>query len=313
MTETASERVPRHGVRILVIWLALCLIAVPLIVFVLGDHLPPGRMSAEASDQTNANIVLMALLVPIALLVVVYFVYSLVVFRAHGESLEDGPPDHGNGVIQLTWVGATAIIVLALAVWGSFTLVQTAHGAGGGQGPSPSAKPDGYKTALPVQVIGQQWTWTFRWPAYGAFETKDIELPLDRLIAFHVTSLDITHSFWAYELGVKADAVPGVDNVAYVTPRKLGRFMIRCAELCGLWHGHMALPRAGREHVRLQSVGRPGEDGEPAERARSRALPAHLLPGASAPCRLIEEISRARRLTTKRRGPSGAACSASTS
>ena len=109
MTETASERVPRHGVRILVIWLALCLIAVPLIVFVLGDHLPPGRMSAEASDQTNANIVLIALLVPIALLVVVYFVYSLVVFRAHGESLEDGPPDHGNGVIQLTWVGATAM------------------------------------------------------------------------------------------------------------------------------------------------------------------------------------------------------------
>jgi cytochrome c oxidase subunit 2 len=56
-----------------------------------------------------------------------------------------------------------------------------------------------------------------------------------------VTSLDVTHSFWAYELGVKADAVPGVDNVAYVHPRKLGRFQIRCAELCGLWHGHMAL------------------------------------------------------------------------
>jgi hypothetical protein len=74
MSEIAGQRVPRHGVRILVIWLVLCVIAVPLIVFVLGDHLPPGRMSVEASDQTNANTVLMALLVPIALLVVVYFV-----------------------------------------------------------------------------------------------------------------------------------------------------------------------------------------------------------------------------------------------
>ena len=62
---------------------------------------------------------------------------------------------------------------------------------------------------------------------------------MDRLVAFHVTSLDITHSFWAYRLGVKADAVPGVDNIAYVTARKTGSFTIRCAELCGLWHGHM--------------------------------------------------------------------------
>jgi cytochrome c oxidase subunit 2 len=38
---------------------------------------------------------------------------------------------------------------------------------------------------------------------------------------------------------VKADAIPGVDNIAFVHPRKLGNFSIRCAELCGLWHGHM--------------------------------------------------------------------------
>ena len=30
-----------------------------------------------------------------------------------------------------------------------------------------------------------------------------------RLIEFHVTSLDVIHSFWAYQLGVKADANPG--------------------------------------------------------------------------------------------------------
>src|SRR5207302_5027374 len=46
-------------------------------------------------------------------------------------------------------------------------------------------------------------------------------------------------SFWAYQLGVKADAVPGVDNVAFVHTRDPGNFTIRCAELCGLWHGHM--------------------------------------------------------------------------
>ena len=64
-------------------------------------------------------------------------------------------------------------------------------------------------------------------------------LPVGREIEFHVTSLDAIHSFWAYELGVKADANPGVDNVAFVKVKKPGTFQIRCAELCGLWHGYM--------------------------------------------------------------------------
>jgi len=96
-------------------------------------------MSAEASAQTDANTVLTALLAPIILLVGVHFVYSLVVFRVRDDTLEDGPPIRGHGPTQMAWVLLTAVIVVALAVWGSYTLVQSAHGAGGGQGPSPSA------------------------------------------------------------------------------------------------------------------------------------------------------------------------------
>jgi cytochrome c oxidase subunit 2 len=58
----------------------------------------------------------------------------------------------------------------------------------------------------------------------------------------HVTSTDVLHSFWAYQLGVKADANPGVDNVAYVTTMHTGPFQVRCAELCGIWHGNMSDP-----------------------------------------------------------------------
>jgi cytochrome c oxidase subunit 2 len=236
-----GQRFSRHAVRIVAIWAVLSAISVPLIVLVLGPHLPPGRMTAEAGSQTDANTLLTALLAPIMLVVIVYFVYSLVVFHERGDAIEDGPPIRGHGPTQMAWVLVTAVIVLTLAVWGSYTLVESARGAGGGQGPSPTDLPKGHKQALPIQVIGQQWAWTFRFPTYGAFETKHLDLPVGKVIAFHVTSLDVTHSFWAYELGVKADAVPGVDNVAYVTPRKLGRFTIRCAELCGLWHGHMAM------------------------------------------------------------------------
>jgi cytochrome c oxidase subunit II len=30
-----------------------------------------------------------------------------------------------------------------------------------------------------------------------------------------------------------------VDNVVFVKPTKLGTFDVRCAELCGIWHGYM--------------------------------------------------------------------------
>jgi cytochrome c oxidase subunit 2 len=51
--------------------------------------------------------------------------------------------------------------------------------------------------------------------------------------------MDVVHSFWAYQLAVKADANPNVDNVAYVKTRGPLTFNVRCAELCGVWHGYM--------------------------------------------------------------------------
>src|SRR5205823_4196633 len=79
-----------------------------------------------------------------------------------------------------------------------------------------------------------------RYPAYGGVETSKLELPAHRLVEFHVTSVDVIHSFWAFQLGVKADANPGFDNIAYVKTRGTRNFDIRCAELCGVWHGYMS-------------------------------------------------------------------------
>ena len=64
-------------------------------------------------------------------------------------------------------------------------------------------------------------------------------LPDNTTIAFHVTSLDVIHGFWAYQLGVKADANPQLDNIAYTSTRPARPFTVRCDELCGLWHGAM--------------------------------------------------------------------------
>ena len=74
---------------------------------------------------------------------------------------------------------------------------------------------------------------------YGGFETTNLVLPTNTWVQFNVTSIDVIHSFWAYQLGVKADANPGVNNVAFTKIDHTGTFVVRCAELCGLWHGAM--------------------------------------------------------------------------
>ncbi|MBV9208331.1 MAG: cytochrome c oxidase subunit II [Actinobacteria bacterium] len=238
---------PRHWLRLLSIWFVLALAADLLIWFVWRPHLPPGTMSDAARHQQFDIAVLAIGAAPVLIAVLVYFIYAIVVWRARPGDEEDGPPIFGHTKIQLAWILGTGTIVLGLAVFGTVELIVPA-GAGAGQGPSPIWKlagkqsptwTPGTNTMLQVQAIGQQWTWTYRYPQFGGLESTDLMLPVDTPVTFHVTSLDVIHSFWAYQLGVKADANPGVDNVAYVTPKQTGAVTVRCNELCGIWHGAM--------------------------------------------------------------------------
>ncbi len=228
---------PRHGLRIFAIWLPLAIIADLLIWFVWYPHMPPGRMSDQAHGQSFDITVMALLCAPVLLFVWVFAAYALTTWRRRPGDNEDGPPIARNTRIQATWITVTSVIVLSLFVFGTVELIVPA-GAGAGEGPSPIWKPSG-SNFLQVQAIAQQWTWSYRYPQFGGMETTQLLLPLNRQVEIHVTSLDVIHSFWAYQLGVKADANPGVDNIAYFKPQQLGTFIVRCNELCGIWHGAM--------------------------------------------------------------------------
>jgi cytochrome c oxidase subunit 2 len=231
----------RHFRRFVLIWLVASVILTPIMIFIFAPIVPPGQGSVQASGQVLDNTVLFGLSTPIALAVVIFFVYALVAFRERDpEAVVDGPAIRGNAVVQLWWLVVTVSVVLFLAGYATYRMF--VDGAGGGQGPIPASVPVSSSTGQPlqVQVIAQQWEFTYRYPSYGGVETSRLELPAHRLIEFHVTSLDVIHSFWAYQLAVKADANPGFDNIAYVKTRGPRNFDIRCAELCGVWHGYMS-------------------------------------------------------------------------
>ena len=56
---------------------------------------------------------------------------------------------------------------------------------------------------------------------------------------FEVTSKDVTHGFWPVQLGVQVDANPGFTTTIAASPNKLGKFDVRCSQLCGLNHAYM--------------------------------------------------------------------------
>jgi cytochrome c oxidase subunit 2 len=226
---------PNHWRRFATLWIVASVIATPLVVLLIGPIMPPGSGTVQAQGHRTDHTVLLGAATPVLLLVVLYLIYAIVAFRQPKGGALEGPAIRGNARVQTTWLIVTSILVLVLAGYGTIRLEE--DGAGSGGGPSPLVVPKGKK--LQVQVIGQQWEFTYRWPEYGGVETPHIELPVGQQVEMHVTSLDVIHSFWAFQLGVKADANPGVDNVAFVKPTKEMTFEVRCSELCGIWHGAM--------------------------------------------------------------------------
>ena len=66
-----------------------------------------------------------------------------------------------------------------------------------------------------------------------------MELPLGETAAIAVTSSDVNHAFWIPDMLFKRDAIPGRVTSFDLTPSKLGTFLGRCGEFCGLDHALM--------------------------------------------------------------------------
>ncbi len=227
---------PNHARRFTILWVVSTIIALPIVILVIGPMLGGPDGSVQAGDQGTTMTVMAAIATPVLLLVGLFLIYASIYFRQQPGAVLEGPAVRGDSRIQTTWIIVTSLMVLSIAIYGSIELV-SGNGVGSGSGSSPLTSPSGHKVT--VQVIAQQWYFTYRWPEYGGVETPHLVLPVNENVELNVTSLDVIHSFWAYQLGVKADANPDVNNIAYVKPTHEQTFEVRCAELCGIWHGAM--------------------------------------------------------------------------
>jgi cytochrome c oxidase subunit II len=218
-----------------------------LILAIAGDiglslaPMPPGQASDLASDESFVIKLLALIAWPVFSAVLAALFFTLVVNRtAPPQGEVSAEALRGNTRIQTIWIASTLVVVLSLAVYGTVALAKDEPGNGISTVSAALPQPANTSQPLEVQVIAQQWWFTYRYPSYGGIESAQLVLPVGQKIEFHVTSLDVVHSFWFYALGVKADAVPLNDNIVSATPTQTGTYRVQCSELCGLWHGNMA-------------------------------------------------------------------------
>jgi cytochrome c oxidase subunit 2 len=203
--------------------------------------IPPGQASDLASSESLTILLLAEIAWPVFSAVLAAMFFTMVVNKMAPPTDEVSAAElRGNTRVQTTWIVTTAVVVLSLAVYGTVALAIDQPGAGISTDSASLPMPTSTSQPLEVQVIAQQWWFTYRYPTYGGIETAQLVLPVNQKIQFHITSLDVVHSFWFYALGVKADAVPLNDNVVTATPTETGTYRVQCSELCGLWHGNMA-------------------------------------------------------------------------
>ncbi len=159
-------------------------------------------------------------------LIVVFVLYSVVVFRRRPGDESDGEHFEGNTKLEIVWTVIPLIIVMGLSFAGAQTLADVER-----RDPQ----------AIEVNVVASQWNWRFEYPDYGII-TNELVLPKDQQILLHMRSEDVIHSFWVPEFRVKQDVLPGDEDFTRdlrVTPNEYGEYRLRCAELCGQLHYNM--------------------------------------------------------------------------
>lgn len=149
-------------------------------------------------------------------------------------------------LLAVTTAGVAAMLAPGLFVWAKFVDIPA--------------------DALTVEVVGQQWHWTYRFPGQDGklgrvragligsgnpfgidpsdphgqddilIDSSEVRLPLGRPVRLQLRSKDVLHNFAVAEIRIKMDLVPGMITQAWFTPIRTGSFDLLCQELCGIAH-----------------------------------------------------------------------------
>jgi cytochrome c oxidase subunit II len=231
--------------------------------------LMPVAASEEAAHIDGLFNAMMTISTGLFLLVQGVIVYSAIAFRRKPGELGDGLAIEGNVPLEILWTAIPAAIVIWISIY-SFEIYNemggfdpdtagghhAMHGMPAGKGSAMAAGMDpqaptqlalgigaspnnqGKAAGVNVNALGLQYAWIFTYPDTN-ITSGELHIPVGEEVQMNITAQDVIHAVWIPELRLKQDAIPGTPTELRFTANRVGNYPLRCAELCGGYHGSM--------------------------------------------------------------------------
>lgn len=184
----------------------------------------PSILPEAASQEANNTDALFRVLIGIG--GVVFFLvqgliyYAAIAFRAPANDDSDGPNLHGNLLLELVWTLIPSIIVVFLAIYAYTVWADNT---------APSATPNLVAgEGIRINGFGQRFAWNFEYHTNSrrdvinpdgtisegtgdllVLNTNDLYVYAGQDVELNLETRDVIHAFWAPEMRVKQDLLPG--------------------------------------------------------------------------------------------------------
>jgi cytochrome c oxidase subunit 2 len=202
---------------------------------------------------------MMAFWVCVAIGVIVFgvMIWSILFHRRSLGAVADVTMVH-NTKVEIIWTTIPVLILIGMCIPAARGLVMISDDA---------------HSQLDIKVTGFQWGWQYEYVGKGVSFISKLDdkslaaselgsgidpdsvphylrnvdhalvVPVGTKVRLLITAVDVIHSWWVPDFGIKKDAIPGYINTSWfeVDADKPGVYRGQCAELCGRGHGYMPI------------------------------------------------------------------------
>ena len=219
-------------------------------------NLPVG-VTSISRDIYSIHMMAFWICVAIGIVVFGVMIWSIVFHRRSRGAVADVTIVH-NTKVEIIWTTIPVLILIGMAIPAAHGIVLVGNDA---------------HSQLDIKVTGFQWGWQYDYPGkdvsfISKLDTRSLAaselesgispysvphylrnvdhplvVPVGTKVRLLITAVDVIHSWWVPDLGIKKDAIPGYINTSWfeVDANKPGIYRGQCAELCGRGHGYMPI------------------------------------------------------------------------